>query len=272
MRAHVAAAASLLAGGVAMAAILHVAPTAIGGILPASERTAETLFVLLLYGSFILVAGTAGLALHHNAFALGRSPATSFLLGAALGLGGITLATGYAALAGALAWQPAAAAPLALLWGALLVLFQAAAEEIYFRGWIQPAVARAWGHPAAIALTAALFAALHLLGGAAAPLSLVNLLLGGMLFGVLAARRGGLAGAIGAHFAWNAAEQLLFGLDPNTGNGPFGAVFDADLAGTAHWGGSGEGLNASLAMAMALLVLLVPLLILAAKRTTTPPL
>ena len=74
---------------------------------------------------------------------------------------------------------------------------------------------------------------------------------------MLAARAGGVAGAGGAHWAWNAAEQLLFGLDPNPGVGGFGALLDLDLVGAARWGGSAEGLNARWAMTVALLALLV---------------
>ncbi|MET0246329.1 MAG: CPBP family intramembrane glutamate endopeptidase, partial [Sphingomonas sp.] len=75
------------------------------------------------------------------------------------------------------------------------------------------------------------------------------------------ARSGGIAAPIAAHFAWNGSEQLIFGLDPNPGVGPFGSVLDLDLAGAARWGGSAEGLNASVGMTIALLVVLVPLLI-----------
>jgi membrane protease YdiL (CAAX protease family) len=100
------------------------------------------------------------------------------------------------------------------------------------------------------------------MGGARSPTTLINLFLGGVLFGILAARGGGLAGAIAAHFSWNWSEQILLGLDPNPGVGSFGAWLDLDLAGPALWGGSEEGLNASLAMTMTLLALLVPLIIL----------
>ena len=136
---------------------------------------------------------------------------------------------------------------------------QSASEELFFRGWLQPVLARAWGPIAAIAITAVAFAALHVAGGARTPLTLLNLMLGGLLFGLLAWRSGGLAAPIAAHAGWNWSEAILFGLDPNPGAGGFGAVHDLDLLGPARWGGSPEGLNASIAMTFVLVALIVPL-------------
>jgi len=135
-------------------------------------------------------------------------------------------------------------------------------EEVYFRGWLQPLLVRHYGMPVALLLSSLAFAALHIIGGARSPVTVANLFLGGLLFGLLAARGEGLAGAIAAHFTWNWSEQILLGVDPNPGVGSFGALLNLDLAGPALWGGSEEGLNASLAMTMTLLALLVPLLIL----------
>jgi serine/threonine protein phosphatase PrpC len=146
------------------------------------------------------------------------------------------------------------------------VLFAAAIEEIFFRGWLQPALARDFGTPVAILLAALAFSALHVMGGARSPTTLVNLFLGGLLFGLLAARGAGVAGAAAAHFAWNWSEQIALGLDPNPGVGSFGALVDLELAGSALWGGSDEGLNASIAMTMALLVLVTPLALLDRRK------
>jgi membrane protease YdiL (CAAX protease family) len=88
---------------------------------------------------------------------------------------------------------------------------------------------------------------------------LLNLFLGGVLFGLLAVRTVGLLAPICAHFGWNWGEQLLFGLDPNPGSSVFGAIFDRDLAGDALWGGSGEGLNASVIVTLTLVALVTAL-------------
>jgi membrane protease YdiL (CAAX protease family) len=143
-------------------------------------------------------------------------------------------------------------------------------EEVYFRGWLQPVLAERWGAVAAVSLSALAFAALHILGGARSPITLVNLFFGGLLFGALAHYRQGLAGAVAAHFAWNWTEQMVLGLDPNPGLGSFGAFYNLELAGSPYWGGSEEGLNASLAMTITLAALLVPVLLLIRSRKPVP--
>lgn len=265
MREQVAAAGSLVVGLGLMAAILLAGPSLVAPLVPTgwSAPGQEAVFVLALYGAMVVVALAAGAILGLRAAGLGMRPLWHLASGAGLGLLGICLAATFATIAGGLRFASGEGSALMLLLGLVLVLFQAAAEELYFRGWIQPVLARAWGVAPAIGVTALGFAALHMLGAAAAPLSFLNLLLGGLFFGLLAAQGGGLAGAIGAHFAWNGTEQLVFGLDPNPGTGSFGSLLDLDLVGPAAWGGSAEGLNASLAMAMALVVVLVPLAMLA---------
>ena len=150
-----------------------------------------------------------------------------------------------------------------------MILFQVAAEEVFFRGWIQPALSRKVGSIAGVALAALLFTGFHVTGGARAPLSLVNILLAGVLFGLLALRSGGILASIAAHFAWNASENLGLGLDPNPGIDIFGGLFDIDLAGAPTWGGNPEGLNASIGTVAVLVALILPLL--AAARNARAP-
>lgn len=255
---------ALAAALLSCAALLWLGPALaermIGALGVESPAGGEALFTLMIFGTLLLAAMVAGALWGVNALAPGERATAWAGLGLASGLGGVGAATGYAALAGTL--QPAvnAAPPLSLLLiGVATVLVQVLAEEAFFRGWLQPVLARAWGLLPALAVTAAAFAALHVAGGAGAPVSLLNLLLGGLVFGALAALGRGIAGAVAMHWAWNGAEQLLLGLDPNPGVGGFGAWWDFELAGSALWGGSGEGLNASLGMTVALLAVLVPL-------------
>jgi len=272
MKGQLAAAGSLVVGLGAMAVILLIGPGLVAPVIPAgwSAPGQEGAFVLALYGAMVVVALVAGAVLRRRVAGPGTRPGRQLAAGFGLGLLGICLAATFATIAGGLRVGEGQGSGALLLLGLVLVLFQAAAEELYFRGWIQPVLARAWGVLPAIGVTALGFAALHMLGAAMAPLSFLNLLLGGLFFGALAAQGGGLAGAIGAHFAWNGTEQLVLGLDPNPGVGSFGSLFDLDLAGPAAWGGSAEGLNASLAMAMALVVLLVPLAMLARSPAPVP--
>jgi hypothetical protein len=227
---------------------------------PLALPLAETLFTGVIFAPLLLAAVAAARLDGRNALALGQAAGRNAALGLTIGLGGMLAAVGDARLAGTLVpGADAGAGPAMLAWGALVILFQATAEEAFFRGWLQPSLAARWGAVPALLATAAAFALLHVAGGERAPLALLNLALGGLVFGLLALREGGLAGAVGAHFAWNASEQLVWGLDPNPGVGSFGAVADRDLLGSAAWGGTSQGLNNSVAMAAVLLAILVPL-------------
>lgn len=235
----------------------------------------ETIATLIIFGALFLFALVGGAVAKLNPLRLGRDPLRMAAIGAAFGLGGLLAAAGYAWLAGAV--EPGEPAPTGiglLLWGTLIILFATAVEEIYFRGWLQPVLAARFGMWIAVLLAAFAFAGLHLMGGARSITALANLFLGGLLFGLLAARGGGIAGSVGAHFAYNWSEQIVLGADPNPGVGSFGAVVNYDLVGPALWGGSDEGLNASIAMTMALVAVLVPLIILMRSQPPaagTPP-
>jgi membrane protease YdiL (CAAX protease family) len=226
--------------------------------LVAGAALQETVFTLLLSGTLLAVAAL-GLWLGKAPLALiGPQPAAMLGIGSALGLGGLGLSTALAALALTLGHRAGSSSLAVWLGGSLVIMFQASVEEVYFRGWLQPVLARSWGDAAGIAVTAAAFAALHLLGGERSLVTLLNLMLGGVLFGLLAQRSGGIVLPAAAHFAWNWAEAIGLGLTPNPGVGSFGAIVDLDLIGSANWGGSAEGLNASLAMTFVLAALLLP--------------
>ena len=226
----------------------------------------ETLFTGLIFGALLVTAAVGAWLSGGNAFALGRHPGQMLLIGLLTGLFGVAVATVYAGVAGTLGGGASGVVGAGLLiWGLLLVVVQAGAEEVYFRGWLQPALQRRWGAIAAILVTASAFALLHYAGGTRAPVSLLNLFLGGVMFGVFAVRGGGIAGALGLHVGWNATEEIAVGLTPNPGVGSFGALFDYDLVGAALWGGTEEGLNASIAMTVVMLAIVVPMIILSRR-------
>lgn len=161
---------------------------------------------------------------------------------------------------------------LSLAAGTLAFLIQTGAEELFFRGWVQGAISRFWGAWPAILLSSILFALVHSVITQITPLSLANVFLAGIFFGSLYHFTGGIAAPIAAHFAWNWSEAMLFGLSPN-GNSPgtpadigqwqnvYGSVYDYDLKGAAMMGGSVEGMNASVAVGIILLVLIALLIL-----------
>lgn len=236
---------------------------------PTQAAAAETIFDIVIFLP-LLIAGLIGGAIERrNAAALGSRPAAGLGLGVLIGFGGLSVSGAYAWMAGAMVpgSQPSSSI-LLLLWGAAAVLLQTGAEEVFFRGWLQPALAARWGMAAGIVAGALAFAALHIAGAPEllGPVPLLNLFLGGIMFGLLAALGRGIAAALGVHWAWNGSEQLIYGLDPNPGSGGFGSWIDRDLVGSPYWGGSADGLNGSVGMTFALLAILVPLAVLNWRR------
>jgi membrane protease YdiL (CAAX protease family) len=247
----------------------HLAGLVLSGLAPSNAAVDETIASTIVFG-LLFAAGIAGAALcGFNAARPGPRAGLRLIEGAGIGLIGLLIATVLAAVAGVVHRSHGGTSAGLFVWGTAVIVLQAGSEEVFFRGWLQPVLVKAWGAPG-IVVTAIAFAALHLVGGEATVVSVVNLALGGLLFGLLAARYGGIAAAVGAHFAWNWAEQLVLGLDPNPGNGSFGSILNLDLVGSSWWGGSHEGLNASIAMTFALAMLLAPLLIVRARDSQQP--
>jgi hypothetical protein len=242
--------------------VVALALPALGG--PHSAAVDETIGTLIIFG-LLLVAGLAGGAVCNvNAVRLGDGAGVKLAQGAAIGLIGLLVGTALAAIAGVLRNSTGGTSAGLLLWGTALIFLQAGSEEVFFRGWLQPVLVRAWGLWG-VPVTAIAFAGLHLVGSANSAISVLNLFLGGLLFGLLAYRYGGITAAVAAHFSYNWAEQLLFGIDPNPGVGSFGSIFNFELIGSSWWGGSNEGLNASIAMTFALTMVLAPLFIVPAR-------
>lgn len=218
-------------------------------------------FYALLFAPLIALAWVLGRAEGRAVWSTGLAPARWFGRGIALGLGGLTVTVGYAALNGGLIHGGAGGISTGfLLVGVLLTFFQVFAEELLFRGWLQQVLIARVGTLAGVGIGAVLFAAFHLGAGVRAPISLFNLMLGGIWFGLLALRSGGLIAPLAAHFAWNVVEDLGLGLIPNPSTGPLGAFIDLDLSGLPLWGGQPEALNASIGTTLVLLALIMPLL------------
>lgn len=248
-----------VAGLAIIAAWLRFAPGWVGGlVVDMGPAAGEALFTLLIFGP-MLVLGVIGAWLGGGVLwpnsDMGRSVRTGLLCGA----GGLALAVAYAATAGVLHRGSGGGGGAVLLVGLVTIAVQVVAEETVFRAWLQPVAQRWLGAWIALPLTAMIFAGLHIWVQGGSLIALDNMALGGLLFGLLAWRERGIFGAGAAHLAWNAGEQLVLGLDPNPGVGGFGSILDLELAGAPLWSGGEAGLNASIAMSVALIVVLLAL-------------
>lgn len=251
----------VLAGGLAAALGWVVVAQKLGDtIVIANIGAAISVYFALLFAPLVALAFLLAALEHRRLALIGRTPRRWIALGGALSLCGLLVSVGYAWLNGEIVRGAAAPSSLWLIaLGAVLTLGQVFAEEALFRGWLQTSLIQRVGLWPGLLLGAALFACFHITGGARAPLSLLNLMLGGLFFGLLAHRSGGIAAPFSAHYLWNATEDSLLGLVPNPGNGALGSVFDLDLAGLPIWGGQEEGLNASIGTTLVLLALILPL-------------
>jgi len=244
-----AAALGLLRGGQELAARLPVEPPA----------AAIVLFYFALFLPLALLGLILGLIERRPILRAGRRPIKWAAIGLALGIGGLAITAGYVWINGTMRSEPLGkpmpGATLAM--GLALSVLTVGAEEILFRGWLLSALEDRVGQALAVVLSAVAFSGFHVLGGAQNPLSLVNLMLGGIWFALLAQRSGGLLAPFFAHLGWNVTEELGFGL---VAGSEFSSLLNHEMVGSALWGGSDEGLNASIAMSLVLIALIVPLL------------
>lgn len=248
-----------VAGLAIIAGWLRFAPGWVGELVASMGPAAgEALFTLLIFAP-MLVLGVIGAWRGGGAIwprgGMGRSVCAGLFCGG----GGLALAVAYAATAGVL--HPGQSGGIGAVWllGIVTIAVQVLAEEAVFRGWLQPVAQRWLGAWIAVPLIALIFAGLHVWVQGGHLIALGNIALGGLLFGLLAWRERGISGAVAAHLAWNAGEQLVLGLDPNPGVGGFGSILDLELAGAPLWSGGEAGLNASIAMSVALIVVLLAL-------------
>lgn len=225
-----------------------------------SEAVLEGCYRFAIYAPILLLALLGCLLFRERPRAGGGASQIGAVLVVGLGAPAVLLAIAFltgVAVPAAPFLQPVE--PGLIVTGSLLIALQVAAEEMMFRGLLQPVLIRAGGRAAGIVLTALAFALVHFAGGWRDPASLANIFLAGLWFGLLAWRTAGLLAPIAAHFGYNWAEELLFAASPNPGHGAFGSIFDVDLAGPAIWGGSVEGLNASLSLSVLLVLFILPL-------------
>lgn len=91
----------------------------------------------------------------------------------------------------------------------LVIGFAPVAEETFFRGFIFPGIARAWGLVPGIVVSGLLFGSAHVLGNPELYKSLVVFAGIGMVFAWVYSRSGNLLSTVLAHFAFNAFGVLM---------------------------------------------------------------
>ena len=99
----------------------------------------------------------------------------------------------------------------------ITVLIQSSAEEIICRGFLYYRLQRRYNKPVvSIVLSSVLFGVLHLLNPGVTVLSVCNLILFGIFFGMLVYYLDSMWCAFAVHASWNFTQNIIFGL-PNSG-------------------------------------------------------
>lgn len=106
-----------------------------------------------------------------------------------------------------------AQAAAAVLFGVVIYASVGLSEELMFRGYIQALFGEK--KVLGIVVTAALFAAMHLVNSAYSAVSLIYLIAGGLFFSLLREVTKSLWLPIGLHTAWDWAVVSIFGLNQN---------------------------------------------------------
>ena len=150
-------------------------------------------------------------------------------------------------------WQHAEFATLGYVIPVLIL--GAISEEMPFRGYLFQNLREAWGSWAALMVTSAAFAALHLFNpGAHAdlPLTMAGIAASGALFSLSVMLTGSLWFAVGCHFAWNLFEGPVFGFPVSGLSFGNAHIFTQTVTGPEWFTGGSFGPEAGLSALIAL--------------------
>jgi len=101
-----------------------------------------------------------------------------------------------------------------LLFGFLaMFIFQSFSEEVIFRSYLIPTIERRLGTWSALIISSILFAMLHLGNVGISWVGVSNLVLGGVLMGLLFIRYRNIWAPTGMHFAWNYVQSTVLGFE-----------------------------------------------------------
>ncbi|WP_143517476.1 CPBP family intramembrane glutamic endopeptidase [Pseudonocardia sp. MH-G8] len=227
----------------------YLTSTTLLSLLGVPALPTALLTAALLLGVFALVVGWWE---QRPAVELGRSGAGRELVGGlALGAALCAVTVGILALLGV--YHVDGLNPLGVLWPAVASAVLAGVfEELLTRGVLFRVLERAQGTWVALAVSAAVFGALHLVNpGATVTGAAAIAVEAGLLLGLAYVATGRLWLPIGLHIAWNATTVGVFG-SPASGV-PFDGLLQGRLTGPSLLSGAGFGVDGSIVTVLACL-------------------
>lgn len=247
----IAASAAVLISGVDSAEQLYATYPSIGTlILGFSYIFVSYLLILMFRRANRTTTEAMGLKISGGAVRLG-------LMGILLGSLLMSMIVGIAALLGFIKLS-LSGFKVAILLSLALHLFAIFAEELVFRGYIQPLFGIRYDNKAAIVLQAFLATLYGWVNGSSGVVSIINTMLLAVALGIMVERSGSIYLSLGFHVAWSFTQSGMFGM-----RGSDSAVFSALLnegvfTGTAATGIEGGLFATVMLAAMCLLSLLLP--------------
>lgn len=177
-----------------------------------------TFLVAALVAAFICTRWLEGLPWRAIGLSLHEGWLRDFIVGSAIGIASLALATGIATAGGGLSFATFARGEIfqvgrALILSAGLFIIAALAEEAFARGYPLQTMVRAGLPGLGVLITSFAFAGLHFSNpNFSTGLPLLNLVIAGVWFGVAYLRTRSLWFPLGIHWAWNWALGSFFGL------------------------------------------------------------
>ncbi len=238
----------------------HVAPNVSLG-----EHFQDLVFrFILLFSSlaagYICVRALEGLPWRSLGLTLHSRWLRDLLIGSAIGIGSLAIATAIAFIGGGLRFKLSAAGikavAITLILSAVLFIVAALAEEALFRGYPLQTLTRARLIWLGILLTSVPFAAIHLKNpNGGGMLAFVNTALAGVWLAAAYLKTRSLWFPLGVHWAWNWALGSLFGLPVSgiTKIAPYPILVGSDL-GPPWLTGAAYGIEGGIACTVALII------------------
>ena len=177
-----------------------------------------TLLAAALVAAFVCTRWLEGLPWRAIGLSLHEGWLRDFIIGSAIGIASLALATGIATTGGGLSFATFVRGEFlqvgrALILSAVLFIVAALAKEAFARGYPLQTMVRAGLPGLGVLITSFAFAGLHFSNpNFSTGLPLLNLVIAGVWFGVAYLRTRSLWFPLGIHWAWNWALGSFFGL------------------------------------------------------------
>lgn len=144
-------------------------------------------------------------------------------------------------------------------------LIQGATEEIVTRGWLMNVLGARYNITVGLILSSVFFALIHSENPGINYVAMLNIVLVGILLGLIVINTGSLWVACGIHSAWNFVQGNIFGFQVSGNDVGVGSIVDLNLVGNEFITGGQFGPEAGMVCSFVILVLIVIVLFLSKR-------